>query len=1761
MSFVRRFGLHRDFEKHIAACSISSIVQLNPDEFIACSNKEMWHITRSRPPLPHRYQFLTCTSIPDLGILLAVTVGVPNLVVLNGRVSGFPVLHDDLRLKSAFVSQLIYSQSTNTLITAGVGVDIYDFRMLPGDSSGNLRPALSLRGSVESSLLDGRLCRVYFDAARHRFLVPTACGYVLYSISGHLIQSNTAISTNAFRTSCCIHAARKGGGSSRRKQDDDMTSVVVNPFKRLLATDGEGKARLWHPSGHLFRTFSTPARAFLFSEFVNLEFVVAVTTTQTILLLDIRSGKSMKLATLPRDPDYVAFFADPTPRIVVVMGLVVTFYEIDVPWRLWTSVPSVSRSIKRYPAPSAPARVVILTRDNTVEMVQPQTGNLICNAGLNRPGGVVGLEYDRGCFVTGNSMLRTPFSGERLLLLLDDESLCEMRANAKGFAVTRSVDVKAVMMTIAFSRERKSLGLCCVSKGGELLVYDFEDYGMVTRVVLDCRDPQSVFFDGQSNSVVLVCADRLLQISFDNFQTLHTEIVDRPTLVGFDDGLLIVGTIGNRILVRRIVDGRMSEVATVESMNKIVCVAAQYDTFVYADDRGSIRFGRTFNEMFLIEVPFPVFAVGFLGSMMDLLVGLDTEIMIIRRDDVFPDFQAAPPLDLDSGEAAEEVFCKRAQADEPALLAQAAPPIENIVLPEKPTKIERLRMMIAEHDEVKKKNQNSFVPTAPADLPKTENSKKSKSKPVTPGRAPAGSEQAAQGKPDDNDDEGTVVADEDDDNDNPGTEEAERKPEKNSPKKRTLRLEPNAKRKPNQPDRDQLGNSHDEIDEEENDDNDDGDNEEGTVGEDGKAARSHRHHRKPKAQANVSPTRLPRATRKPIKPPTAAAGDAAAATGEPEDDGEEVTTAEPKAGGGQESDSDSDDQQSTPQVPESPAPTSDVKSDFMYDFREENTEGAFPRYQFRTRLNSTLPTAIPHPTPPPPKPTKEESPRRRRKRTKVRRKPGLKPLGNIASPPGEESLETGATAPARGQEAPGNAAPAGFSYARGRPQDARSNPPPKPPTTSRRPPRRILASLPNQFPIDSRNPQFPQGDGRAGKQGGRAAAAGESSETKGPMTPDLVDPVDVPMPAEIGVTYPYQIWGGVKGEPTREPYKPGMYTEMRGESGEGRREGIRPTTPTGEDAGQQHSVRRARPGGEDEMAEGPDGGEFAPGNAYAGQLTSGHLGNGQFASAHSPDGPPGPGSPHEGQFTSAFPGDGRFTSADSRGNQFSSHSGDGQVTSRSGDGEFASANLREGRFTSHSDDGQFTSSLHGGESNTDLGDGHPGPASHPRLFGSADDRDGNVAGHLGPGHQFDSASPALSADDQLFDCEGHPLHLTGNMHFFALGAVELNSSLRPFRIEAVYDCDGLPCGFVQIFTDNPLAATVVPPNGAPVPAATACRTTEFYDSTGRPLAVGGFVSSGGGVRVLEKGGAVLSSFFDEFGHPITLSRLVSAHDNTVVTDPDGRVVDVSRLFGPDGRPLDVQAVLTEIGHFTDPRGEKVECVRDRQGRPISISKVLHNRAAFDARGRAVSQTVFSDASGDPVYHMRFTPSSVYDATGREVPQTRVCESYVYGSLGKPGYFDENGRPMVLHSRVSLFQFCDHDGKLMQRKVVFDASGRAVGFVLLQMDRDRPRAVFCGMPIGARGTADRDRRKSREKTRRIPEEQIAGFSDEMRGEIRRLERIVPLWPPFAGGPENGIYDLAQMRRIAFETSKKVKPVGVRPVGDIGLAVKIVKPKLN
>jgi hypothetical protein len=169
------------------------------------------------------------------------------------------------------------------------------------------------------------------------------------------------------------------------------------------------------------------------------------------------------------------------------------------------------------------------------------------------------------------------------------------------------------------------------------------------------------------------------------------------------------------------------------------------------------------------------------------------------------------------------------------------------------------------------------------------------------------------------------------------------------------------------------------------------------------------------------------------------------------------------------------------------------------------------------------------------------------------------------------------------------------------------------------------------------------------------------------------------------------------------------------------------------------------------------------------------------------------------------------------------------------------------------------------------------------------------------------------------------------------------------------------------------------------------------------------------------------------------------------------------------------------------------------------------------------------------------------------------EVFVYGSLAPtpgPSYFDAAGRAIDLNSksRISLFQFCDVNGELSQRKVIFDQRGKPVGYVLLQFDRDQatqehPKVLFCAFPKNRSVTQYIDDVRIPERLKQ-PMQKTANF-----GALSAIPRI--------GAAEeaqktNGVYDLAQMRQIAYKTAKKGKLVAGKPIGDIGLAFKIVKP---
>jgi hypothetical protein len=321
-------------------------------------------------------------------------------------------------------------------------------------------------------------------------------------------------------------------------------------------------------------------------------------------------------------------------------------------------ISGITPSIRRFPAIAAPAAVVVAA-GGTVEMMQPQTANIICSAGVSRHDAFAALVYDRGCIVSNGVLLRTPFTAgaERPLMLLENQTLYEMRTMDTGFALARSLDVKDELMATAYLRERRAFALCALSPTGDLCVFDFEDFRMLTCVSLGDQRARFAFFHIASESLLLICVDRLVQFVFDGCSIIYTEPMVALALADFDDGLLIVASAEGHIYIRRVTDGKLMEVVTTKSMERVICVAAQYGVFAYVGEKNMLRFGRTLAEAVLIELPFQVYAIGFFGPGMDLLVTLDAEIMVLRRDAAYHWFPTAEPLSIDSDDPVDEAFC------------------------------------------------------------------------------------------------------------------------------------------------------------------------------------------------------------------------------------------------------------------------------------------------------------------------------------------------------------------------------------------------------------------------------------------------------------------------------------------------------------------------------------------------------------------------------------------------------------------------------------------------------------------------------------------------------------------------------------------------------------------------------------------------------------------------------------------------------------------------------------------------------------------------------------------------------------------------------------------------------------------------------------------------------------------------------------------------------------------------------------------------
>lgn len=240
--------------------------------------------------------------------------------------------------------------------------------------------------------------------------------------------------------------------------------------------------------------------------------------------------------------------------------------------------------------------------------------------------------------------------GERFILLLDDGTLQIFTSENDNFTLSRTIstmNLSSIAMTyIKDEDDSNSIFPIFIgfNKDGKLLSFHFDTFEVLSRTGLSTNLSKSqpyplfVCIHHQTNSIYAIYENEIAVIDSVLKKIIQTEPLNsRPKYASLEDNLLLIA-FENRTIVIRHLNGQQASFTeeSIKLLENVTFAIVQYETFIIVTDDKTVRLGQSFDHCALFEFPFKIFSAGFLNPELDLALGLDFEVMVIRRSIWYP---------------------------------------------------------------------------------------------------------------------------------------------------------------------------------------------------------------------------------------------------------------------------------------------------------------------------------------------------------------------------------------------------------------------------------------------------------------------------------------------------------------------------------------------------------------------------------------------------------------------------------------------------------------------------------------------------------------------------------------------------------------------------------------------------------------------------------------------------------------------------------------------------------------------------------------------------------------------------------------------------------------------------------------------------------------------------------------------------------------------------------------------------------------------
>jgi len=635
------WGAEKLFSVVLGKQFVQNVVPIGHNLFIACSQKNTFLFSNKGISKTLKTTFTCFLYIYEHDLVCAVKTGSSTLCAFS-PLDPDSLLLEDFQLNQDIVYQMHFSSLSNMLITVGANIKVWRFSL--DKQSVFSIPVFYIAHftTIKPSDLSNNAKTIVFDDKRERMIIPTSKGYQVFSYNGVLLCTKPNLSPFSFCSfSLCLQPSNTSHVQGYNQHSVDL-------FKKLAMGNSTGTVYLWHRSGVLLNQFSKTKHRIDYLKFLSHEFLLTVENNGEIYVLDVKTGTFAFLLSVPPDTNTFEVYHQGGHLLTVINRNHVTVYNIELLWKLWYRTIEGGVSINRYLSSTFASRVGIVSSTGFFYLISSKNRKLLTTISLKNCCVPISIAYER------------KWKDNEIFFCTDKNTLEIYTYNGNSFVCRTSFPVYMNNIVIIEAFVEQKWVLCGSTFFGDIILFDLDTLNQIKRFKIGKNPAKHLVWDSKSRSIIFISSETAAIIDMKHFKIKKYSDIGNPDYALVDESILMCTWKTGSSSYYNIMND-FALISSVDFHKSILSVSSSYGLFSLVCSDRSIIFGIPTNAQLLtINLPFQPSAVCLLNSNLDMLVNVNSEIMIVPLRSHLPNsFTSLIQITDDDSNKIDQVFGKK----------------------------------------------------------------------------------------------------------------------------------------------------------------------------------------------------------------------------------------------------------------------------------------------------------------------------------------------------------------------------------------------------------------------------------------------------------------------------------------------------------------------------------------------------------------------------------------------------------------------------------------------------------------------------------------------------------------------------------------------------------------------------------------------------------------------------------------------------------------------------------------------------------------------------------------------------------------------------------------------------------------------------------------------------------------------------------------------------------------------------------------------